>query len=88
MNRTLYGWLIGLHPSAFRLRFEPELLWIFDESSPASGAAPLLYDAALSLLRQWLMRSGVWKWVVGGIAGAVPLLIGFGSFLLDWPMRR
>ena len=87
MTRTLYRWLIGLHPAAFRLRFEQELLWIFEESSDASGAAPLLYDAAVSLLRQWLLRSGMWKWVVGAIAGAVPLLIGFGSFLWDWPMR-
>ena len=87
MNRVLYRWLICLHPPAFRLRFEPELLWIFDESSHASGAALLLYDAAISVLRQWLMRSGMWKWVVGGIAGVVYLLIGFGSFLFQWPMR-
>jgi hypothetical protein len=87
MIRTFYRWLIYLHPPAFRLRFEPELLWIFDESSDASGAAPLLYDAAISLLRQWLMRSGLWKWVVAGIAGAVPVLIGFGSFLFNWPIR-
>ncbi len=87
MTRTLYRWLIGLHPRAFRLRFEQELLWIFDESSDASGAAPLVYDAAISLLRQWLIRSGLWKWVLGGIAGALPVLIGFGSFLFAWPMR-
>lgn len=87
MNRTLYRWLIGLHPPAFRLRFELELLWIFDESRDESGAAPLLYDAAISLMRQWLMRSGMWKWVLGGIAGALPVLIGFGSFLFNWPMR-
>ncbi len=87
MTRTLYGWLVGWHPSAFRLRFEQELLWIFDESRDASGAAPLLYDAAISLLRQWLMRSGMWKWVVGGLAGVVYLLIGFGSFLFNWPIR-
>ena len=91
MTRTVYRWLIGLHPPAFRLRFEQELLWIFDESSDTSGAAPLLYDGAISLLRQWLMRSGMWewvlKWVVGGIAGAVALLIGFGSFLFQWPIR-
>ena len=80
MTRTLYSWLIRLHPPAFRLRFEPELLWIFDESRSSSGAAPLLCDAAISLLRQWLTRSGIWKWVLGGIAGAVPVLIGFGSF--------
>jgi len=87
MNRTLYRWLIGLHAPAFRLRFEPELLWIFDESRDASGAAPLLYDAAISLLRQWLLRSGMWRWVLGGIAGALPVVIGFGSFLFNWPMR-
>jgi hypothetical protein len=87
MTRTLYRWLICLHPPAFRLRFEEELLWIFDESRDASGAASLLCDAVISLLRQWLVRSGMWKWVVGGIAGAVPLLIGFGSFLFNWPMR-
>jgi hypothetical protein len=87
MTRTLYRWLICLHPPAFRLRFEEELLWIFDESSDAPGAAPLFYDAAVSLLRQWLMRSGMWKWVVGGIAGVVYLLIGFGSFFFHWPMR-
>lgn len=87
MNRTLYRWLICLHPPAFRLRFEEELLWIFDESSGAIGAAALLYDAVISLLRQWIMRSEMWKWLVGGIAGAVPLLIGFGSFLFPWPIR-
>jgi len=88
MTRILYRWLIGLHPPAFRLRFEQELLWIFDESRDASGVAPLLYDAAISLVRQWLMRSGMWKWVLGGIAGALPVLIGFGSFLFQWPMRQ
>ena len=88
MTRTLYRWLICLHPPAFRSRFEQELLWIFDESRQTSGTVPLLYDAAISLLRQWLMRSGMWKWVVGGVAGVVPLLIGFGSFLFDWPMRQ
>jgi len=87
MARTLYRWLICLHPPAFRLRFEEELLWIFDESIGASGAAPLLYDAAFSLLRQWLFRSGMWKWLLAGIAGALPVIIGFGSFLFQWPMR-
>jgi uncharacterized membrane protein len=80
MTRTLYRWLVCLHPPAFRLRFEEELLWIFDESRDAPGSPPLLYDAAMSLLRQWLVRSGMWKWVLGAIAGALPVLIGFGSF--------
>jgi hypothetical protein len=87
MTRAVYRWFISLHPPPFRLRFEQELLWIFDESSDVSGAGPLLYDAAISVLRQRLLRSGMWKWVVGGIAGAVPVVIGFGSFLFSWPMR-
>lgn len=85
MTRTLYRCLVCLHPPAFRARFKEELLWIFDESSEASGAMPLLHDGTISLLRQWFMRSGLWTWVLGGIAGAVPLLIAFGSFLFDWP---
>jgi hypothetical protein len=88
MNRTLYRWLVGLHPPAFRLRFEQELLWIFDESIEASGAAPLLCDAGISLLRQWLIRSEMWKWALGCIAGALPIVIGFGSFLFNWTMRQ
>ena len=87
MTRSLYRSLIYLHPPAFRLRFEQELLWIFDECRHESGAVPLLHDAVTSLLRQWLMRSGLWKWVLGGIAGALPVLIGFGSFMFQWPMR-
>jgi len=87
MTRTLYRWLVRLHPPAFRLRFEEELLWIFDESSNASGATPLVYDAAISLLRQWVLRSGMWKWALGGIAGALPVLIGFGSFLFPFPIH-
>lgn len=87
MTRTFYRWLICLHPPAFRLRFEEELLWIFDESSDVSGGVPLLYDAAISVLRQWIMRSGMWKWVIGGITGVVYLLVAFGSLLSDWPIR-
>ena len=87
MARTLYRWLVCLHPPAFRLRFEEALLWIFDESSDASGAAPLVYDAIISLLRQWVMRSGMWKWALGAIAGALPILIGFGSFLFPFPIH-
>lgn len=88
MTRTLYRWLVCLHPPAFRLRFKEELLWIFEESRDTSGTASLLCDAAISLLRQWLVRSGIWKWVVAGIGGSLPVIIGFGSLLFNWPMRR
>lgn len=87
MIRTFYHWLISLHPPVFRERFADELLWIFDESRDASGTGTLFCDAIISLLRQWLLRSGMWKWVLGGIAAILPLLIGFGSFMFQRPMR-
>lgn len=79
--RVLYAALIRLHPASFRERFAPEMLWIFGEAENSWGATSLLRDAIVSLLRQWLIRSELWKWVVAGIAGVVPLLIAFGSFL-------
>lgn len=50
MTHPLYRLLLRLHPRAFRERFAPEMLWIFEESNQP---APLLLDAALSLLRQY-----------------------------------
>jgi hypothetical protein len=86
--RFLYALLIRMHPSAFRNRFAPEMLLIFDEAAISWGAASLLRDAILSLLRQWLIRSQLWKWLLAAIVGAVPLIIAFGSFLpWDRPMH-
>jgi hypothetical protein len=89
MPRKLYRCLVWLHPAAFRLQFEEEMLWIFDEAADAWGEASLIRDASLSLLRQWFIRSELWKWVVASIAGIIPLIIAFGSFLpWDRPMGR
>ena len=88
MVRVLYRCLVRLHPAVFRLRFEEEMFWIFDEAAKSWGASSLLGDAILSLLRQRLIRSELWKWAVAGIAGVVPLIIAFGSFLpWDRPMH-
>ena len=87
MFRTLYRCLIWSHPSAFRLRFEEEMLWIFDEGADAWGTASLFWDACLSLARQWLLRSVLWRWVVATILGFIPLIIAFGSFL-PWDRPR
>ena len=81
MIRVLYALLIRLHPLAFRERFAPEMLWIFEEAGNAWGHGSLLRDAIVSLLRQRLIRSDLWKWLAAGLAGVVPLLIAFGSFL-------
>jgi hypothetical protein len=82
--RRLYRCLLGLHPAAFRRQFGEEMLWIFDEAADSCGVVSLFSDASVSLFRQWLLRSGLWIWVVAGIAGIIPLIIAFGSFL-PWP---
>jgi hypothetical protein len=81
MVRVLYRCLVWLHPAAFRLQFEEEMLWIFGQAADAWGAGSLVADAGISLSRQWLIRSGLWRWAVAGIAGLVLLIIAFGSFL-------
>jgi hypothetical protein len=49
--RRFYRCLVWLHPAAFRLRFEEEMLWI-DEGADAWGTASLVLDASVSLVRQ------------------------------------
>jgi hypothetical protein len=89
MVRSLYRCLVRLHPAPFRLQFAEEMLWIFDQVAGTWGTAALVADASISLSRQWLLRSGLWKWVLACVAGMVPILIAFGSFLLwDKPFYR
>lgn len=89
MIRWLYRWLVWFHPPAFRLRFEEEMLCIFDEAADKWGTASLLADASVSLVRQWVLRSGLWKWAVASIIGIIPLILAFGSFLpWDRPLGR
>jgi hypothetical protein len=70
MSKVIYRGLLWLHPALFRERFAGEMLWIFDETAPAEGAAALLADGLLSLMRQWLVRRITWKLaaaVMGGL---------------------
>lgn len=72
MNRLLYRLLLGLHPPHFRERFGDEMLCIFDES--ASRDMPELFvDGFTSLLRQWLLHSGVWKLGAGAVISSLLL---------------
>jgi hypothetical protein len=89
MMRRAYRFLLWLHPAVFRRQFEEEMLWIFDEAADTWGSASLFADAGASLLRQWLLRSGLWRWVVATIVGFIPLIVAFGSFLpWDKPLNR
>ena len=87
--RIFYSFLVSLHPRAFRKRFAEEMLLVYEEAAGTWGAGLFFRDVVVSLLRNWLVRAGLWKWFVAGIAGLVPLIIAFGSFLpWDRPVQR
>ena len=52
VSRFAYRLLLRLHPAGFEDEFGAEMLWIFDEERQQGGAAHLLFDGAISLLRQ------------------------------------
>jgi hypothetical protein len=52
ISRFAYRSLLRLHPASFRDEFGGEMLWIFDEERQDGGVARLLFDGAISLLRQ------------------------------------
>jgi hypothetical protein len=66
--------MLRLHPPAFRRRFASEMLWVFDEAHVSEGAWILLFDLLLSLCRQWLLRTGLWKVAVAVIGAALQML--------------
>jgi hypothetical protein len=77
MRRSVYHALIELHPARFRDRFGDEMLCVFDEAG--RDRAPRLFaDAALSLLRQWLLRSNLWKMASGAVISSL-LLCAWGN---------
>jgi hypothetical protein len=64
MIRILYRSLLRLHPPSFRERFAEEMLWILDEVSTQGERTFLLGDALCSVVRQWVVRSAMWKFAV------------------------
>lgn len=64
MRRSLYRVVIALHPPRFRERFGEEMMCVLDEAGPESTAR-IFADGFLSLLRQWLLRSDLWKTAMG-----------------------
>lgn len=75
MTRHLYRWLLWLHPPAFRREFAGEMLWIFEQAAD-EGVAPLFADGLISLLRQWLLRSGQWKLAAAVVGGLMEVTAG------------
>ncbi len=56
MTRLIYACLIRMHPRQFREKYGREMLWIYGEVTGGRGAASLLADAVVSLVRQWGFR--------------------------------
>ena len=73
MIRAVYRSLICMHPPEFREHFAEEMLWIFDECSQGQHLG-LLTDGFASLIRQWALRSGLWKL---GAASMISILLTF-----------
>jgi len=63
--RFLYQCLLQLHPPAFRRRFAPEMLWIYDEIADRDAKLELYSDAFASLMRQWVVRYVIQKLLIG-----------------------
>jgi hypothetical protein len=62
VSRFAYRLLLRLHPAPFQHEFGAEMLWIFDEEYQRGASSYLLFDGAISLLRQrWRMprKSGL-----------------------------
>ena len=75
MSRLLYRCLLWLHPPSFRQQFAEEMLWIFDEESK-QALAWRFADCLISLARQWLVRSGLWKLLPAAVGGLLTLAAG------------
>lgn len=86
MTRFFYRFLIWMHPRAFRERFGDEMLCAFDEASDAS-AAPFLIDGIASVARQWMFRSGLWRFSIGAAATAL-VIVGYAHSEANWQRKQ
>jgi hypothetical protein len=65
------------------------MLWIFDEAEEQEEPQ-LFTDAFISLLRQWVLRSDIWKMASGAVVSSL-LLFGWWhsqESSLDQALRR
>ena len=76
MTGLLYRCLVWLHPPHFRREFGGEMLAIFEEASKTESPLALCSDAAVSLVRQWLLRTGSWKAVAAVMLASFQVILG------------
>ena len=51
------------------------MVLIFDEASTETGAFSLCVDCLLSLVRQWVLRSGLWKLAAAILGACVQIVV-------------
>lgn len=51
-----FAYLVRMHPRSFRERFGDEMLAIFDEAEAEGEGGRMLWSAAISAARQWMLR--------------------------------
>jgi hypothetical protein len=56
LPRATYQLLLRIHPAPFRDRFAEEMLWIFDEENQKGHGGRLLFDGAISVVRQHIQE--------------------------------
>ncbi len=84
MIRAAYRCLVWMHPPSFRREFGGEMLWIYDQAAQTRGAAPLLLDGVVSLVRQWLLRHGFLKFPLALAGALIQVTVGgFAIFLIQ-----
>jgi hypothetical protein len=69
--RFIYRLLLKLHPVRFRRRFGEKMLLIFDETPKNTW---LVVDGVGSMARQWVLRSGLWKWILASLGALLTLM--------------
>jgi hypothetical protein len=57
LSQILYRFLLRLHPVSFRMRFQNEMLWVFEEQARHENLSSLLLDGLRSLLVQHVNSS-------------------------------
>ena len=65
-----------------------EMLSIFDEAAPSTGAFPLLVDGFVSLTRQWVLRSGSWKLAAALLGAFLQFIVGGLIWVAMVPVGR
>jgi hypothetical protein len=84
--RRLYRLLLRMHPPGFQREYAGEMLWIFDEVAASEGTLSLFLDGAISLLRQWVLRSGSWKVPVAILGAFLQVTLGgLGRLAMEHP---